>query len=740
MADARILLQLGPVGFRLDMPNAITLGEAMLKYLTALSMSGAIALGSIFTPATAADSQFGPSNPFYAASTLPFHAPPFDKIKDEDYQPAIEAGMAEQITEIQRIADNPSAPTFENTLVAMEKTGQLFRRATAAFFGVSQANTGPVLQKVRTVEAPKLAAHRDAIYLNTKLFARVAAVYKQRDSLNLDPESLRLLDVTYDRFVRSGANLSDTDKTELKKLNEEISTLSTDFSTKLLAATKDGAYVTTDKSALAGLSDAQIAAAAQAAQSRKQDGYVIPLQNTTQQPDLASLSVRATREALFEKSWKRAERGDANDTRDDITRLAQLRARRAQLLGYPNHAAWKLGDQMAKTPEAALKFMDALVPGATARAASERKDIQDVIDAQKGDFTVQPWDWDFYSEQVRKAKYDLNDADVKPYFELNNVLENGVFYAANQLYGITFKERKDIPVYQPDVRVFDVFDADGKPLALFYCDYFKRDNKNGGAWMSVFVDQSKLLGTQPVVFNVANLPKPAPGEPALISFDGVTTMFHEFGHALNGMFANTVYPELSGTATARDFVEFPSQFNEHWALYPAVFTHYAKHYKTGVSMPAELVAKIKKAANFNQGYKLTELVAAAELDMQWHTLPASAAMQQPDAFEKQALEKTHLLLGAVPPRYHSSYFSHIWDSGYSAGYYAYLWSEMLDDDAYQWFEEHGGLTRANGDRFRQMVLSRGNTEDLAKMYAAWRGKDPSVEPMMKYLGLQESGH
>jgi peptidyl-dipeptidase Dcp len=363
-----------------------------------------------------------------------------------------------------------------------------------------------------------------------------------------------------------------------------------------------------------------------------------------------------------------------------------------------------------------------------------------VIDAQKGGFTLQPWDWDFYSEQVRKAKYDLNEAEVKPYFELNNVLENGVFFAANQLYGITFKERKDIPVYQTDVRVFEVTDADGKPLALFYCDYFKRDNKQGGAWMSSFVRQSKLLGTLPVVYNVANLPKPAPGEPALISFDDVTTMFHEFGHALNGMFANTQFPGLSGTATARDFVEFPSQFNEHWALYPAVFNHYARHYKTGAPMPAALASKIREAAKFNEGYKVTELVAAAELDMQWHTLPARAGLQQPDAFEKQALEKTHLLLSAVPPRYRSSYFSHIWASGYSAGYYAYLWSQMLDDDAYQWFEDHGGLTRANGDRFRQMVLSRGNTEDLAQMYAAWRGKGPSVGPMMKYLGLQGPEH
>ncbi len=710
----------------------------MLKYMTAFIAAGAIALGTVYTLVTATDGQFGPSNPFYAPSALPFQAPPFDKIKDEDYQPAIEAGMVEELSEIQAIADNPAAPTFENTLVAMQKTGQLLQRALNAFGAVTAANTNPALQKVQADEAPKLAAHQDAISLNARLFARVAAVYKQRESLKIDPESLRLLETTYDGFVRAGANLSDADKTELRKLNEEIATLANDFSTKLLEATKNGAFLTKDKSVLAGLSDAQLAAAAQAAQGRKQEGYVLPLQNTTQQPELGSLSVRATREAIFEKSWNRAERGDASDTRELISHLAQLRARRAQLLGYPSHAAWKLGDQMAKTPEAALKFMDALVPGATAKAASEGKDIQDVIDAQKGGFQLQPWDWDFYSEQVRKAKYDLNDAEVKPYFELNKVLENGVFYAAHQLYGITFKERKDIPVYQADVRAFEVSDSDGKPLALFYCDYFKRDNKNGGAWMDVFMNQSRLLGTLPVVYNVANLPKPAPGEPALISFTDVTTMFHEFGHALHGMFANTQFPGLSGTATARDFVEFPSQFNEHWALYPAVFHNYAKHYKTNEPMPGELVAKIQKAATFNQGYKLTELVAAAELDMQWHTLPASAALQQPDAFEKQALEKTHLLLTTVPPRYRSSYFSHIWALDYSAGYYAYLWAEMLDDDAYQWFEDHGGLTRANGDRFCQMVLSRGNTEELAKMYSAWRGKEPSVQPMLKDRGLLDT--
>ena len=692
--------------------------------------------GVVSNGAAFAQASFGPANPFYAESTLPFHAPPFDKIKDEDYQPAIEAGMAENLREMSAIADNQAPPTFENTFVAMEKSGKLLHRAMAAFGAVSGANTNPLLQKIQTEEAPKLAAHSDAIYLNAKLFARVKAVYDKRASLNLDPESLRLVEVVYDRFVHSGANLSDADKTELKKLNEESSTLSNSFNNRLLAATKAGAYVTTDKAALAGLTDAQIAAAAQAAKGRKQDGYLIALQNTTQQPALAELGARATRQALFDKSWTRTELGDANDTREIISRQAQVRARIAQLLGYPNFAAWKLEDQMAKTPDAAMKFMNALAPVATAKAAGEAKDIQAVIDAQQGGFALQPWDWEFYSEQVRKAKFDLDESQVKPYFEINNVLENGVFYAATQLYGITFKERHDIPLYQPDMRVFEVFDVDGKPLALFYCDYFKRDNKNGGAWMSSFVTQSKLEGTLPVVYNVANLPKPAPGEPALITFTDVTTMFHEFGHALHGMFANSQYPRLSGTSTARDFVEFPSQFNEHWAIYPTVFKHYATHYKTGEAMPEELAAKIKRAATFNEGYLLTELVAAAELDMAWHMLPPTAPAQAPDAFETHALQQAGLLVKTVPPRYRSTYFSHIWNGGYAAGYYAYLWTEMLDDDAYQWFDDHGGLTRANGDRFRAMILSRGNTEDLTQLYVAWRGKMPSVEPMMKYRSLK----
>jgi peptidyl-dipeptidase Dcp len=690
--------------------------------------------------ASADAAAFGPSNPFYAPSALPFSAPPFDRIKDEDYQPAMEAGMAQELAEIARIAENPAAPTFENTLTAMERTGRLLARASAAFNGVSQANTNPVLQSAKTALAPQIAAHQDAIRLNQKLFERVAALYKKRASLKLDSESLRLVEREYDAFVHAGANLSVGDKEQLKKINKELSSLSDEFSKKLLEATKVGAYQTADKGALAGFSDAQIAAAALTAKNRKVDGYVVPLQNTTQQPALASLTLRSTREAIFGNSWGRAERGDANDTRNVLARIAQLRARRARLLGFSSHAAWKLADQMAKTPETALQFMNALVPVATAKASSEAKEIQDVIDAQKGGFALQPWDWDIYGEQVRKAKYDLNDAEVKPYFELNNVLVNGVFYAANKLYGISFKERKDIPVYEPDVRVFEVSDADGRPLALFYCDYFKRDNKNGGAWMSEFVGQSKLLNTRPVIYNVANLPKPAPGQPALISFSDVTTMFHEFGHALHGMFSDTRYPTLSGTSTARDFVEFPSQFNEHWAIYPSVFKNFAKHYETGAPMPDALVEKLKNAKNFAEGYDLTELLAAAELDMQWHVLDADASLQDADDFEKQALGKTHLDLPAVAPRYRSSYFSHIWASGYSAGYYAYLWTQMLDDDAYQWFDDHGGLNRANGDRFRRMVLSRGNTQDLATMYLAWRGKPPSIDAMMKYRGLAPVTH
>ena len=684
------------------------------------------------------------SNPFFTASTLPFQAPPFDKIKDSDYQPAIEKGMADQLAEWQKIADNPAAPTFENTYVALEKSGALLNRVMEVFNGVASANTDPTLQKVQEEEAPKLAAHQDALYLDGKLFDRVQKVYDERATLKLDPESLRLVEVTYRQFVHNGAKLSDADKAKLKALNQQESTLEAQFNSKLLAAAKDSALVVDDKSKLAGLSDEDIAAAAQAAKDRGLAGkWVIVLQNTTQQPALQSLKDRATRKALYEASWNRAELGNADDTRDIIEQLAQIRAQEAKLLGFPNYAAWTLQDQMARTPETVMKFLDKLAPAAVARAKQEAAEIQAQIDKDQAalhqpTFKLQPWDWQYYAEQVRKAKYDLDESQIKPYFELNNVLQNGVFYAANQLYGLTFKERHDIPVYNPDVRVFEVFDKNGKSLALWYCDYFKRDNKQGGAWMDNFVQQSKLLGTKPVIYNVANFTKPAAGQPALLSWDDVITMFHEFGHALHGMFADEEYPSLSGTATARDFVEFPSQFNEHWASDPKVFAHFAKNYQTGAPMPQALVDKMRKAGKFNSGYDMTELVAAAMLDMNWHMLGADAPKQNADKFEDASLKKDGVDLSYVPPRYRSSYFLHIWSNGYSAGYYAYLWTQMLADDAFADFQQHGGLTAQNGQRFRDMILSRGNTEELSKLYKDWRGQDPSIEPMLVYRGLKDA--
>ena len=693
---------------------------------------------SASTRAAAQLALFNSSNPFYAPSSLPLQAPPWDKIKDGDYEPAMYAGMKQVLAEVDQIANNPAAPTFDNTIVAMEKTGQLLNRVTLAFNTVTGANTDDTLQQIQEDTASDLQATQDAINLNSKLFARYQALYDQRASLKLDPEQAKLLDYYYTEAVLAGAKLSDADKERLKKLNGEEADLVTKFQNQLLAATKAGAVVIDHKSELAGLNQTQIESLARAAESRGLKGkWVISLQNTTQQPLLQFLSDRATREKLFKASWTRTEHGDANDTRATILAIAKVRAEKAQLMGYANYAAWKLQDQMAKTPEAVDKFLGQLIPAAAARARVEAADIQAMIDKTGGHFKLEPWDWEYYAEKVRKAKYDLDDAQVRPYFELNNVLQNGVFYAANQLYGLTFKERHDLPVYQPDVRVFDVFDKDGKQLAIWYCDYFKRDNKQGGAWMSNMVNQSKLLGTQPVVYNVANFQKPASGQPALLSFGDVTTMFHEFGHALHGMFAEQEYPTLSGTNVARDFVEFPSQFNENWALDPKVFAHYAVNYKTHKPMPKALVAKIKKAAKFNKGYDSLEAYEAAFLDMQWHELTPDQIPTDVDAFQNAALAKDGGDLPQVPSRYSSTYFAHIWSNGYAAGYYAYAWTQMLDHDAYSWFKENGGLSRANGQRFRDMILSRGNTEDYGTMFKAFRGRDPSIAPMLEDLGLTD---
>ncbi|WP_027081186.1 peptidyl-dipeptidase Dcp [Luteimonas mephitis] len=686
---------------------------------------------------TAAVTPAASENPLLVASTLPFQAPPFDKIKDADYMPAFEEGMKQHLAEMRQIADNPEPATFDNTIVAMEKSGETLGRVARVFFGLVQADTNDARQKIQEEIAPKLAAHQDEINLDPKLFERVKAIYDQRDKLDLDPVQKRLVERDYDDLVRAGAQLSDADKATMRKLNVEESSLSTKFHTMLVAAAAKGAVVVDDKAKLDGLSEGDLAAAAQDAKARKLDGkWLFALQNTTQQPVLASLKDRDLRAKILDASETRTEHNDENDTRKTIQRLAQLRAQKAKLLGYDTFAAYQLGDQMAKTPANALKLLTDTVPAATAKARSEIAEMQKVIDAQNGGFKLAASDWDFYAEQVRKAQYDLDEAQIRPYFELDNVLQNGVFFAANQLYGISFKERKDIPVYNPDVRVFEVFDKDGSSLALFYTDYYKRDSKSGGAWMDVFVDQNGLTGTKPVVYNVANFTKPAPGQPALLSFDDVTTMFHEFGHALHGMFSDVKYPSISGTSTSRDFVEFPSQFNEHWATDPKVFANYAKHYETGEPMPQALVDKIKKSRTFNQGYATTEYLSAALLDMAWHTLPADAPLQDVDKFEADALKRFKVDLPEVPPRYRTSYFDHIWGGGYSAGYYAYFWSEVLDDDAFEWFKEHGGMTAENGQVFRDKILSRGNTVDLATLYRDFRGKDPSVEPLLESRGLK----
>ena len=677
------------------------------------------------------------SNPFYESSTLPFRAPPFDRLENGDYEPAIEEGMRRHLAEVGAIAEQTAAPTFDNTIVALERSGELLTRVLKVFACVTAANTNDTLQSIQTEEAPKLAAHNDAIYLNSTLFERVRKIYDARERLGLTPEQKFLVERYHLDFVRAGARLSELDKTRLRALNQEESKLTAEFQNRLLAATKSGALVFDDRLALEGLSEADIAAAAEAAVERKLPGkWVLRLQNTTQQPAQESLRRRDVRERLFEASIHRADRGDSVDTRALVQRLAQIRAERAALLGYPTAAAYVLDDQMAKTPEAAIQLLTEIGATAVEKARAEAERMQSLIEREGGRFTLEPWDRQYYSEQVRKAEYDLDESQIKPYFALDRVVIDGVFFAANQLYGLTFKERHDIPVYHPDVRVFEVFDGDGSSLALFYADYFKRDNKIGGAWMDSFTEQSGLLGTKPVIYNVANFTKPVGGVPALLSFDEVTTLFHEFGHALHGMFSRVEYPTVAGTNVPRDFVEFPSQFNEHWALDPVVFTHYVRHHETGAAMPQELVEKIKKSRTFNQGFALTEYVAAALLDMSWHTLPPGMPLQDVQTFESDALARYRVDVHEVPPRYRTTYFAHIWNGGYAAGYYAYLWAEVLDHDAYDWFDEHGGLTRENGRRLRDMILARGGSQDSAELYRAFRGREPSVEPLLLRRGLK----
>ena len=682
-------------------------------------------------PATAA-------NPFFAPSTLPLLAPDFTQIRDEHYLPAFEEGMKRHLAEIRAIADNPEAPTLENTLVAMERSGDVLYRVSQVFYNLTSSHTSEALQKIEAEVAPKFAKHQDEILLDPKLFARVKALYDARDTLTAHPEDRRLAERYYQQFVRAGALLDDAGKAKMRAINEELSTLQTAFGENLLKEVNDAAVVFDSAEALAGLSEAQLSAAAAAAKERGLEGkWVIALQNTTGQPVLASLTNRESRQRVFEASINRGIRGNDFDQRERIRRIATLRAERAALLGFPNLAAYALDDQMAKTPEAVDKMLNDLVPAVMANVQREAAEIQAQIKAEGGDFELAGWDWAYYAEKVRKAKYDLDESQVRPYFELERVLKDGMFFAMEKLYGITLKERKDIPVYHPDVRVFDVFDADGSQLGLFYADLYARPSKRGGAWMSTFVDQSHLLGTKPVVLNNMNIPKPADGQPTLLTFDEVTTLFHEFGHAIHGLFSDTRYPLIGGTSVPRDFVEFPSQANEDWALLPEVLANYAKHYQTGEAMPADLVKKIVDARHFGQGFATLEYIAAAMLDQDWHQLDAASIPADPMAFEAQVLKARGVDYAPIPPRYRTGYFAHIWPGGYSAGYYAYLWSEVMAADAFAHQMATGGLTRAVGDAYRAGVLSRGGTIEGMAMYRAWRGGEPSVDALLKRRGITQ---
>lgn len=675
------------------------------------------------------------SNPLFTESTLPYHLPPFDKIKDEHFQPALEQGMAEEDKEADAIAKQ-TKPTFENTIAALEKMGQLFDRARRTFSNFNAANTNPTLQNLEKEMAPKFAAHLDAIRLNGPLFTRIEALYNDRENSGLDPESKFLLERYYKDFVRAGARLSEADKTKLKAMNAELATLQTTFEQNVLKEKNASSMAVDDRADLTGLSENEIAAAVAAAKADgKQGKFVIRLLNTTGQPPLAFLQNRPLREKVMETSLARNSHGGEWDNKEVVNRIAKLRAERAVLLGYENHAAYQLEDQTAKDVSTVNKLLADLTPAAVANAKREGADMQAIIDQEKGGFPLAPWDWDFYSEKVRKARYAFDESQLKPYFELNHVVTDGVFFAANKLYGLTFKERKDLPVYLPDVRIWEVFDADGKPLALFIGDYYARPSKRGGAWMNQYVQQSGLLGTKPVVANHLNIPKPPAGGPTLLTYDEVRTAFHEFGHALHGMFSNVKYPRFSGTNVPRDFVEYPSQVNEMWATWPEILKNYAKHYKTGAPMPTELLDKVLAAEKFNQGFKTTEYLAASLLDQAWHQLKPEQVPSDTLAFEAEALRKAGVDYPPVPPRYRSTYFSHVFSGGYSAGYYSYLWSEVLDADSVEWFKQHGGLKRENGDHFRETLLSRGGSAEALTLFRTFTGGDPDVGPLLKRRGL-----
>ncbi|WP_281321745.1 M3 family metallopeptidase [Flavobacterium aestivum] len=705
-----------------------------MQVFSKIFIAGSLILVAALQPETihAQNSSVKMTNPLLQKSTLQYQVPNFSLIKDENFKPAFEYGLKIQNQEIDAIANNPAKPTFQNTVLALEISGEDLKRATGIFYNLTGSNTNPTLQAIEAEYAPIFSGHNDKIYLNSKLYNRFKAI----DLNKLKGEDKKLTQFYLQQFELAGANLSEADKVKMKQINEELASLNTLFNNKLLLARKNGAVLFDNAADLDGLSAAEIEAAKlKAKEAGYENKYLIGLLNTTQQPLLPSLKNRATREKIYKSSWFRAEKNDEGDTREILEKTAKLRLQKANLMGKKSFAEWKLQDQMAQTPAAAMELLAKIAAPAVAKAKVEAKEIQDLIDAQNGGFKLEPWDWNFYAEQVRKAKYDLDESQTKPYFELNSVLEKGVFYAAKQMYGISFKERKDLPVYNSDVKVYEVFDDKGTSIAIYYLDFYTRDNKNGGAWMNNLVSQSHYLKQKPVIVNVYNFSKPVAGNPSLISFDDVITMFHEFGHTLHGLFANQEYVSLSGTSVPRDYVEFPSQINEHAALDPVILKNYAIHYQTKQPIPQELIEKIKKAETFNKGYDVTEILAAATLDMAWHSVEKESDFKPTLVFEKEALEKYGLLVNEVPTRYHSPYFAHIWGGDYCAGYYAYTWSKTLDYNAFDWMEANGGMTRANCERFKKYILSVGNSVDLNNAFKEFIGHDMRTEPYLKNAGL-----
>ncbi len=676
-------------------------------------------------------------NPFFDPSPLFFNYPQFDRIDNAHFLPAFERGMAEQVAEIEAIASQTEAPTFANTIVPLELTGQVLNRVSRVFFSLSGAHTNDAIRALEQQLAPELSAHYDDILLNPDLFARVSALHEQRNALGLDAESIRLLEKHYTDFVRAGAALSPSEQTRLREINAQLALLGTQFSQNVLSEVNEVAIVVDDREALTGMSNAMIQAAADEAESRDMPGqYVVPLLNTSQQPPLAVLQNRELRERILTTSLSRGSRGGEFDNRAIVSDVLSLRAERARMLGYENHAQYILEEQTAGTVAAVNQRLSELIPPAVANARQEAADLQEMIEAEGYDFELQAWDWDFYADKLRAARYEFDANELRPYFELDNVLQRGVFYAAERLYGITFEERFDLPVYQEDVRVFEVFDSVGTTLAIFIADFYARPTKRGGAWMNSYVSQNDLLNTQPVVANHLNITEPPAGEPTLLTYDEVTTMFHEFGHALHGMFSNVQYPYFSGTSVPRDFVEYPSQVNEMWADWPEVLENYAVHYETGEPMPPELLQRFVATQQFNQGYATTEYLAASLVDQALHQLGPDEVPTADElmSFEAQALEQAGIAVPQVPPRYRVTYFSHIM-GGYSAGYYSYIWSEVLDADTVEWFRENGGLLRENGDHFRRTLLSQGGSQDAMTLFRNFRGREPDVTPLLERRGL-----